>query len=75
MRSYLAVRGRLAREGGWQDVMRWARHQIMQNPMPIKIVTARAGEPDARIVAEVTTEGVQMIRGGRKVAMKGLNYG
>jgi hypothetical protein len=59
--------------GGWYRCLAWASDQTTKGP--VKIVRARAGSAYAPIVAEVTTEGVRAILGGRQVRIKDILSG
>jgi hypothetical protein len=73
MRSYFATQGKRVQEGGWQSVLIWANEQIQTDPTPVKILTARAGDRTARVVAEVTQEGGRLIEQGREVPLRSLS--
>ena len=72
MRSYFATQGKRVQTGGWQSVLVWANEQIQIDPTPVKILTARAGDNTARIVAEVTKKGGRFIEQGRSVSLRSL---
>lgn len=73
MRSYFATQGKRVHADGWQGVLTWANEQIQSDPTPVKILTARAGDRTARIVAEVTQEGGRLIEQGREVPLRSLS--
>ena len=74
MRSYFATQGKRVHADGWQGVLMWAKEQIQNDPTPVKILTARAGDRTAKVVAEVTLEGGRLIEQGRQVPLRSL-YG
>ena len=73
MRSYFALQENQLHQGGWITVNAWARHKIQLNTAPIKIFTARGGEKEAQVVAEVTSEGIRAIHDGRILSLKDLH--
>lgn len=73
IRSYFAVQGRRTYPGGWHTVLTWAGEQTKQDSVPVKIISARPGERNGRIIAEVTREGVRIINHGRQVAIRSIN--
>jgi hypothetical protein len=73
MRSYFATQGKRVHAGGWQSVLMWANEQIKIDQTLVKILTARAGDRTAKIVAEVTQEGGTLIEQGRQVPLKSLS--
>lgn len=75
MRSYFAKQGNKLHQGGWVEVLAWARKEIDGDSTPIKLFTSRAGEPDARIVAEISTDGERLINEGRIISLKALING
>ena len=72
MRSYFAVHGEDVFQGGWVSVYLWAKQRTATNE-PVKILTARGGEKNARIIAEVTLDNVRIIGNGRVMSRKLLN--
>jgi hypothetical protein len=53
--------------------MHWAQEQVSARPSTIaKIYRGRAGERNARVVAELTCTEVRLIHNGRYVAVKRL---
>ena len=68
MRSFIALQRRTAHPGGWLDCIAWARAHAKEGP-PVRILTARAGERTARVVAEVSTDGERLITGGRVISL------
>jgi len=73
MRSYFAAQGKRTYTGGWQAVLSWATEQAKKDPVPVKIIKARPGERQGRVVAEVTQEGIRAIRDGRQVSVRSLS--
>ncbi len=74
MRSYVALQGRTHYPGGWLDCIAWAR-QKAKDGAPVRILTARAGEPTARVVAEISADSERLITGGRTVKLSTLRNG
>jgi len=70
--SFYAMQGKRTHSGGWYSVATWAKSQVNHDPMPVKILKARAGEKFARIVAEFTKDGMRGIQDGRQVAVRSL---
>ncbi len=75
MRTYFAVQGNKSFNSGWQQCLSWARHQIQENNSAIQLLTARAGDKEAVVIAEITTDGERMIKGGRALPVKRLMNG
>lgn len=75
MRSYFAKQGNKVHNGGWLDVLMWARQEIKSNPTPVKLFSCRGGETVARILAEITTDGERLINEGRTISLKTLIHG
>lgn len=75
MRSYFAKQGRTIHSDSWLNCIGWAREQITLTAKPVHILTARPGEKNARIVAEITTDGERRITDGRVIKVKELRRG
>jgi len=73
MHSFIAMQGKRSHMAGWYGCLAWASDQTIKGP--VKILKARAGSAYAPIVAEVTTEGVRAILGGRQVRIKSILRG
>ena len=73
MHSYFATQGKLTHAGGWYSVTAWASSQIQIDPTPVKILKARAGQKQARVIAEVTPEDIHSVQAGRQVAVRSLH--
>ena len=73
MHSYFATQGKLTHAGGWYSVTAWACSQIQINTTPVKILKARPGQKQARVVAEVTPDGIHSVQAGRQVAVRSLH--
>ena len=71
MRSYIALQGRAVHQSGWTDCVLWAREHATES-LPVKIVSARAGEAEGRVVAEIAPDGECIILRGRMVSLKRL---
>ncbi len=74
MRSFIALQGHIAHPGGWLDCVAWARQQA-KDGAPVRVLTARAGEPTARVVAEISADSERLITGGRTVKLSKLRHG
>ncbi len=73
MRTYIAKYGKQRFTGGLFQCINWGRHEAEESTsIVVKIHKARAGEKLARVVAEVTSENVQMIEHGRYVPLRRL---
>ena len=72
MRSYFAVQGSEVYQGGLLSVYNWSRGRATTTN-PVKILTARGGERNARIVFEVTPEMVRVIKDGRYLPVRELH--
>ncbi|GEM_PF-2342268 len=70
---YYAVSGRTVKSGGMLELCHWAQDRIANNKAKIvKILKARPGERTARIVLEVTREGIAETRHGRVMLLSVL---
>jgi hypothetical protein len=72
MVSYFATCGRAVHSGGFVACVQWARERIKTDQAPVKIVRARAGEREGRVVVEVTQEGERTVPDGRRVPVAEL---
>ena len=72
MKSYFAFHGNVVFPGGFVQCVRWAASETEIGVEVIKIAQARAGEPNARIIAEVDAGGFQFVSAGRVVPIKRL---
>lgn len=73
MRSYIAKSYGLVTAGGWGYCLNWAVDRIREDSSPlVKIHVVRAGEKQARVVAELTSEGIRLIPNGRYVSLRKL---
>ena len=70
MRSFFAKQGNAVHSGGWLSVVLWARVAIEQDDTPVQILSARAGDKIARVIAEISLDGERLIRGGRIIKLK-----
>ncbi len=73
MTSYFALAGKEVYSGGFAQCVAWARSRVeADSEAVVKILRARAGEPTARVVAEVTREGERIIARGRHLPVSNL---
>ena len=72
MRSFFAKQGNAVHSGGWLSVVLWARVAVKQDEIPVQILSARAGEKFARVIAEISLDGEKLIRDGRIIKVKFL---
>lgn len=75
MRTFFAIQQNKTFQGGRQQCLSWARHQIKENPVAIQILTARGGDKEAVVIAEITVDYERIIHGGRRMLIKGLRNG
>jgi len=75
MRTFFALQQDKSFNSGWQQCLSWARRQIKKDSTAIQLLTARGGEKDAVIIAEITANSERMIEGGRALAVKRLLRG
>lgn len=75
MRSYFALQGNKLHQGGWLTVRDWGRRRIQISPSTVKLFTARGGDKNARVIAEITSDGERVIQDGRSVSLKALLSG
>ena len=57
-------------QGSWLDCLRWA---LNSEHTPVKIHKVRAGEKNAKVIAEVDNGLIRMIPHGRQVPFKSLS--
>ena len=73
---YIAISAKKRHFGGMLSCLVWAHKEVLENPKNIATVfRARPGEKEKRIIAEVTSNGITMIKGGRceKTTQEDLN--
>ncbi|MEJ1372594.1 MAG: hypothetical protein RPU32_12545 [Candidatus Sedimenticola sp. (ex Thyasira tokunagai)] len=59
--------------GSWAACLNWGVTKIKEDPsLVVKIHTVRAGEPNGRVVAEMTNDGLRLIDDGRYIHRKKL---
>jgi len=56
-------------QGSWLDCLRWA---LNSEQTPVKIHKIRAGETNAKIIAEVDNGLIRMIPHGRQVPLRSI---
>lgn len=66
MRIIMAIdeRARQSHSNNLPRCIKWAQQRAEATERPIKIVVCRAGEKQGRIIAEVTSDGVRLIKSG-----------
>ena len=74
MRTFFAVQQHKTINAGWQQCLLWARQQILEHEAPVQLLTARADDKAAIIIAEVTVDHERMIEGGRAMSIKRLMH-
>ena len=72
MRTYIAATKNSSYTNGWFNCLKWAQSEVESSGAIIKIHVARPEVKTARIVAEVTTEGIRVINNGRYVTLRSL---
>jgi hypothetical protein len=72
MRTFFAVQDDKSFNAGWHQCLSWARQQIQENHTAIQLLTARAGDKEAVVIAEITIDSERMIEGGRTLPVKRL---
>lgn len=72
MRTYAAQIGASVRWGPLADVSRWAAAESLERRAPVRILTARAGERQARVIAEAVNGQVVSTSSGRTVPLSTL---
>jgi len=75
MQSYFAIQGQNKYQHGLMGCLAWSTQQIKLDPTPIKILKARAGEPNATVIAEVTPDSIRLINDGLTVSIRTLRHG
>jgi hypothetical protein len=73
MKTFIASTGRQRISTSWYHALSWACEKVRVDADNIvKIYIARPGDKRARVVAEVTHEGIRQIEKGRLVDLKKL---
>lgn len=73
MHVFFAVSGSLAKCGALGELCAWAEKRIAARQAKIiKILKARPGEPTARVVLEITEDGITGTPNGRQIALSRL---
>jgi len=75
MKTYIASQGRTIHKNGLMGCLAWSKQQIELDPTPIKILKARAGEPNATVIAEVIPGSIRFFADGRIVPARSLKDG
>jgi hypothetical protein len=75
MRTFFAIQQDKTFNSGWQQCLTWARQQIKENDTVIKLLTARVGDKDAVVIAEITVNSERMINDGRTLEVRRLLRG
>ena len=75
MRTFFAIQQDKTFNSGWAQCLSWARQKIKENDTAIKLLTARGGDKDAVVIAEITANSERMIEGGRTLPVKRLLHG
>lgn len=71
MRTFIATNGQQVFTSGYVQCVAWARQ--LNTDLPTIIHTARGGDREARVIAEVTgAEEVRQITDGRLISVSGL---
>lgn len=73
MHTYIAITGQgNATTGGWFQCLQWAKQQIEDTVTVVKVFVAKPGEKEARVVGEVSLDGVRFLPGERQLAIRKL---
>ena len=73
MKSYFAYVGKKAVKGGFSDcLVRGAQMVEEDEGAIVKLCCARGGEKNARILAELSRDGLRFCRSGRMVKLRTL---
>ncbi|CAA9892796.1 conserved hypothetical protein [Candidatus Methylobacter favarea] len=75
MRTFFAIQQDKTSNSGWQQCLNWARQQIKEDDTPVQLLTARGGDKEAVVIAEITVERERMIENGRVLPVKRLMHG
>lgn len=65
---------KVAHTNNFPGCLRWAQERTEATGRPIKIVCCRGGEKNGRTIAEVTDEGVRLIKSGTLWSSGKLGY-
>lgn len=72
MKCFSAVSKDVHHTGSWLDCLYWSRQQTTDNDNCVRVFVSRGGERYWRLIAEVTSEGVNLIEKGRIVTLRGM---
>ena len=72
MKIYIGIAGSEIHSDGWLGCLYWSQSQIDNGIDVVKIHVARPGVKTMRVVAEVTRNGVRLIRDGRQVPLQAI---
>lgn len=74
MRTVYAIdeTSKVAHTNNLPGCLRWAQERTQATGKPIKVVCCRAGEKTGRTIAEVTGEGIRLIKSGTLWRRKSL---
>ena len=72
MKTYIGIAGSKIHSDGWLGCLYWSRSQVDNGIDIVKIHVARPDVKTMRIVAEVTSDGVRLIQGGRQVSLHAI---
>ena len=72
MKTYIGIAGSKIHNDGWLGCLYWSQSQIDNGIEVAKIHVARPGVKTMRVVAEVTRDGVRLIRDGRQVPLRAI---
>jgi len=72
MKTYIGIAGSKIQSDGWLGCLYWSRSQVNNGAEVVKIHVARPGVKTMRVVAEVTRDGVRLIRDGRQVPLRAI---
>ena len=72
MKTYIGIAGRNIHSDGWLGCLYWSQSQVGNGVDVVKIHVARPDVKTMRVVAEVTSDGVRLIRDGRQVPLRAI---
>ena len=72
MKTYIGVAKGAVHSGGWLGCLYWSQSQVINGVNTVKIHVARPNVKTMRVVAEVTNDGVRLIRNGRQVPLRSI---
>jgi hypothetical protein len=75
VRAYFALHGTVTHHGAYHHCLDWCRRRVTGNSTSALVLTARAGQKTAKVIAEITAKGERIVLDGRLVPIRKLRDG